>query len=591
VADIDHTDYLLVFGANPMVSNGSMLGAPNMPRRLKALKERGGRIVVIDPRKTETAAQADQHIAIRPGSDALMLLAMLHTLFANEWLNLRHLNNHVDDLTSLRTLALPYSPEYVADLTGVHAATIKQLTHDFSRASSAVAYGRVGICCQRFGSLASWLIDCLNILTGNLDRDGGALFPQPAVPSYAMHLPFENGEAPYGKLRSRVSDTPAIGNSFPTQVLWEEIDTPGKGQIKGLLAVAGNPVLSNANAGRVDAALEKLEFMVAVDFYLNETTRHADIILPPEEHLSHSEMTTVYNEWMVENVLAYSAPVFNNTEASYSDWDILTELSSKMAKIERSAFVRQFFNGFIDYLSPLLPNRPSTLSLNEILDLSSKHASEVEQLYDVLLRCGDYGDGYGKAPEGISLDILKANPSGITLGPMKAGRIPKVLETPNQKIHLTPKALVDDLKNLEQAIESGRFAEKDFYLVNRRHIRSNNSWMHNLSMLTKGPERHHAWMHPDAAKQLGISNGDTVKITSKVGVIEIPLQLNETIGRHVISVPHGWGQQHYDVRQTVAKSFNSANVNILSDDADADRPSGNATFNGIPVTVCRSKNI
>jgi anaerobic selenocysteine-containing dehydrogenase len=585
VPDISHTDYFLIFGANPIVSNGSMMGAPDMPRRLKALRERGGQLVVVDPRKTETAMQADQYIAVRPGSDALLLLAMIHTLFDQQLLNLQRLETLVDDVEPLRALAADYAPDKVAELTGISSGSIVQLTRDFAGSSNAVAYGRVGICCQRFGSVASWLIDCLNILTGNLDSRGGALFPQPAVPSYATNLAFEDGHVPYGKMRSRVSGTPAIGNAFPTQVLWEEIDTAGEGQIKGLLTVAGNPVLSNANAGRVDAALEQLEFVVAVDIYLNETTRHADIILPPADHLNHSEMTTVYNDWMVENALAYSAPVFEVTDTSRTDWDILTELGAKLAGIDRKNLVRQYFEGFIDYLAPLLPRRPASLSIAEMLELSAKHDSEVEQIYDVLLRCGDYGDGYGHFSDGISLDSLKDKPSGINLGGMKAGRLPEALETANKKIHLTPSILVDDLHQLREAVEQGRFADKQFTLINRRHIRSNNSWLHNLPMLTKGPERHHAWLHPDDAQALGVASGDSVRISSRVGVIELPIQLNDGVGRYVISVPHGWGQQHGDVKQAVAKSLNTANVNYLSDEADADKPSGNANFNGMAVNV------
>jgi len=585
VPDITHTNFMLIFGANPLVSNGSIMGAPNMPARLKALQQRGGRLIVVDPRKTETAKLADQHIAIRPGTDALMLLAMIHTLFEKQLVNLRHLEDYVDELQPLRRLTAEYSPTRVEGITGLAADTIVQLSEDYAKASAAAAYGRVGICCQRFGSVASWLIDCLNILTGNLDRKGGVLFPQPAVPSYAMHLPYENGKAPYGKRRSRVSKTPSVGNDFPTQVLWEEIDTPGKGQIKGLVVVAGNPVLSNANAGRVDAALEQLEFMVAVDFYINETTCHADIILPPVEHLTHAEMTTIYNEWMVENVLAYSEPVYKKPDASRTDWEILTALAARLAGVEEPVFVRRFMQNFIEYLTPLLPNRPATFSIDELLEQSGEHLSAVEQLYDVLLRCGEFGDGYGKNDSGISLAKLKRNPSGINLGAMSASRLPAILDTPDKKIHLTPAVLVDDLQQLFKALEEGDFAADQFTLINRRHSRSNNSWMHNLHALTKGPQRHHAWLHPEDARVLGVSNGDSVRITSRVGEIELPVQTNESLRRKVVSVPHGWGQSHEKVRQSIAKAHNSANVNLLSDDANADKPSGNAAFNGITVTV------
>ena len=320
VPDVERTDFFLMFGANPLVSNGSMMGAPDMPRRLKALRARGGQLVVVDPRRTETAAVADRHLAPRPGSDALLLLGMIQVLFAEGRVRPGRLEPLLRGREALERLTADYPPERVAAPVGIAAETIRQLARDFASAPSAVAYGRVGACCQRFGSLALWLIDCLNVLTGNLDRDGGALFPAPAVPSYLMDLRFDDQGAPYGRLRSRVSGTPAIGSSFPTQVLWEEIETPGEGQIRGLLTVAGNPVLSNANAGRVMAALDTLEFMVSVDYYLNETSRHADIILPPMDHLKRPEMTLIYNEWMVENTLTHASALLPREDDEYADW-------------------------------------------------------------------------------------------------------------------------------------------------------------------------------------------------------------------------------------------------------------------------------
>lgn len=586
VPDVEHTDFFLIFGANPMVSNGSMMGAPDMPRRLKALRERGGKLVVVDPRRTETAALADQYLALRPGSDALLLLGIIHTLFAEQLVNPGRLAAISRGMDELQSLAADYAPPRVADLTGVAASDIRQLARDFATAPSAVAYGRVGACCQRFGSLAIWLVDCLNVLTGNLDRAGGALFPAPAVPSYLMHLPFENGEAPYGKLRSRVSATPAIGVSFPTQVLWEEIETPGPGQIHGLLTVAGNPALSNANAGRVMAALEGLEFMVSVDYYINETTRHADIILPPMDHLKRPEMTLIYNEWMVENTLTHSAAILPRSADEFSDWEILTALAARLSAMTRTDFVRQHARGFVEYIAPLLPRRPEGVAVDELLAASGHH-EEVEQLYDLLLRCGPCGDGYGAIADGISLDRIKASPSGISLGPVQPGRLPSALDTPDGMIDLAPPVLVADMAGLENEIAAGRFHPDQFMLINRRHPRSNNSWMHNIHALVKGPERCLAWINPADAAELGVGDGDRVRINSRVGAIDISVELNPAMARRVVSVPHGWSHGDPATRLQLAQSRDSANVNMLSDDADHDRPSGNAAFNGVPVTIGR----
>ena len=584
VPDVERTDFFLMFGANPLVSNGSMMGAPDMPRRLKALRARGGQLVVVDPRRTETAAVADRHLAPRPGSDALLLLGMIQVLFAEGRVRPGRLEPLLRGREALERLTADYPPERVAAPVGIAAETIRQLARDFASAPSAVAYGRVGACCQRFGSLALWLIDCLNVLTGNLDRDGGALFPAPAVPSYLMDLRFDDQGAPYGRLRSRVSGTPAIGSSFPTQVLWEEIETPGEGQIRGLLTVAGNPVLSNANAGRVMAALDTLEFMVSVDYYLNETSRHADIILPPMDHLKRPEMTLIYNEWMVENTLTHSSALLPREDDEYADWEVLTALAARLGGLGREDFVRRHARGFVDYLGPLLPRRPGAMTVDDMLAASGHHL-EVEQLYDLLLRCGPEGDGYGTVPGGISLDLLKANPSGISLGPARGNRLPEALATPDGRIDLTPSVLVDDLPALEEAVASGRFHPDQYLLINRRHPRSNNSWMHNLHALVKGPDRCLAWIHPADAAELGVGEGDRIRIRSRVGEIEIAVQLNDAMARKVVSVPHGWSHGDARVRQGLAQGRSGANVNLLSDDADCDRPSGNAAFNGVPVSV------
>ena len=584
VPDVDHTDYFLMFGANPMVSNGSMMGAPDMPRRLKALKARGGRLVVVDPRRTETAAVADQHLPLRPGSDALLLLAMLETLFAENRVDPGRLKDRVKGLDRLRQLVADFPAERVADATGIDANTIRQVSRDFASAPRAIAYGRVGSCCQSFGSLAIWLLDCLNVVTGNLDGDGGALFPRPAVPGYLMDLRFQDGEAPYGLLRSRVSATPAIGMSFPTQVLWEEMEVPGPGQIRGLLTVAGNPALSNANAGRVVRALKGAEFMVSIDYYLNETTRHADLILPPMGHLKRSEMTVIYNEWMVENCLTYSAPALPRREDEKSDWDILIGLAARIAGVDEGTFLKQHSRGFVEAIAHLLPRRPANRGVDDMLSASGHHPWP-ERLYDLLLRCGEYGDGYGAYPDGISLDWLQAQPSGASLGPMAPGRLPGALATPDGCIHLSPEPFVEDMARLQTAVAEGRFDAGRFLLINRRHPRSNNSWMHNLHPLIKGPDRCLAWLHPDDAEALGISDGQRLRIRSRVGEIALPVALTDTVRPGVVSVPHGFGHGDPAVRQQLASRRAAANVNMLSDDADCDRPSGNAAFNGVPVTL------
>jgi anaerobic selenocysteine-containing dehydrogenase len=584
VPDIDRTDFFLIFGGNPLVSNGSMMGAPNMPARLRALKQRGGKLIVIDPRRSETAVIADDYFALRPGTDALFAMAMLDTLFKENRVQLKHLAAFTRGLDALRGIVSAFPAERVAPLVGIDAERIRQLARDFAAAKTAVAYGRVGACCQSFGTLATWMIDCLNVVTGNLDATGGAMFPAPVLPSIHTHLAYQGEVAPYGQMLSRVSQTPALGPSFPANVLWEEIETPGVGQIRGLITIAGNPALSNPNAGRVTAALDQLEFMVSVDIYLNETSRRADIILPPMDHLKRSEHTFIYGEWMVENAIAYSPPIFPRQEGDRSDWDILLGLAARLSNVDVETYTKNYAQGFIGAILPMLPRAPNSMSVEDMLTISAEHPAQ-EQLYDVLLRTGAYGDGYGAVPGGITMARLKAQPAGISFGPMQPKQMPHILDTPDKCIALAPPLFSQDIERLEAEISSGRFATEQFMLINRRDIRSNNSWFRNLPALAKGRERCVALMNPDDASELGLHNGDRVRLRSRVGEIELPIEISADMRTRVISVPHGFGHADELVRMSVAKTKISANVNLLSDDADNDRLSGNSAFNGVAITV------
>ena len=278
VPDIDRTDYLLMLGANPLVSNGSLCTAPNFPGRLKALKKRGGRLVVVDPIKTRTAQEAHEHLFIRPGADPYLLFALVHTLFSEGRVAPGHLADHLAGLDLLEGMARPFSPEAVAEICRIEAAVIRRLAREFAEAPTAVIYGRIGTCTAPFGALTSWLVDVLNILTGNLDRLGGAMFPQ-AAHSRLKKTPGGRGFT-IGRWTSRVKGLAEVCGELPIATLVDEMETPGTGQVRSLITIAGNPVLTTPNSRRLAKALDSLDFMVAVDFYLNETTRHADVILP-----------------------------------------------------------------------------------------------------------------------------------------------------------------------------------------------------------------------------------------------------------------------------------------------------------------------
>ena len=583
VPDIDRTDFFLAFGANPLVSNGSMFGASNLPQRIRKLQARGGKLIVVDPRRTETARVADEHFAIRPGSDALLALAMIDTIFSEGLANCGRLTASVSGLDDLRTAAANYDADRVAPLVGVSADRIRQLAREFSSASRAVAYCRVGANCQTFGSLAVWAIDCLNIITANLDEIGGAMFPAGVLPQF-MNAPYIDGQPPHGRWRTRVSKTPELGGTVPTTALWEEIETAGKGQIRGLLVICGNPVLSNPNAERVAAALDDLEFMVAIDIYLNETTRHADLILPPMDHLKRTDFTMIWNNWMVEDTVCYSPATFPREPGDLDDWEIVMGLGARLSGTDPARFERQSAEAYLASCRPGLPRFPEDMTVSEALDLASGD-SMPERIYDVILRTGREGEAFGAYPEGLSLQRLQQTPSGINFGPMRPGRMPAAIDTPDRRLAVAPPLLLADLDRLETAIADGFYGDNHFMLIGRRHLRSNNSWMHNLQNLAKGPARCTALMNPADAERIGIVSGDSIRVRSRVGAIVVSAELSDEVGVGVISIPHGFSRELPGSKLNLAHRLGGANVNILHDDMAADGPSRGAAFNATPVDV------
>ena len=562
IPDVDRTDFLLVLGANPLVSNGSILTAPGIERRLKALKARGGRLVVVDPRRTETAALADLHLPIRPGGDAFLLSALIHTLALEKRLTPGRLAAFTDGLDALIAAVEPFSPEAVAGRTGIEAATIRSLARDFAEAPSAVAYGRVGTCTQEFGGLASWLVNVLNVVTDNLDRPGGAMFPNPAVDIVAFGDRIgQRGH--FDKGRSRVRGLPEFGGEWPAAVLAEEIETPGEGQVRALVTSAGNPVLSTPNGARLDRALGSLEFMVSIDLYLNETTRHAHLILPPTFALERSHYDLVFHALAVRDTAKFSEPLFPAPTGSRHDWQILLELAERLEKARGEGGLRSWLTHRV--FSALGP----------------------DGLVALLLRFGPRGAGFVPFGRGLTLGRLRREPHGIDFGPLEPS-LPRRLYTKTRRIELAPGRLVEDLKRLRLGLEAptnGRLA-----LIGRRELRSNNSWMHNSERLVKGKERCTLLMHPQDASARGLSDGECVRVASRAGVVEAPLELSDEMRPGVVSLPHGWGHRRAGTRLRVAEARPGVSFNDLSDEGLVDPLCGTARLNDVPVEVTRASH-
>jgi anaerobic selenocysteine-containing dehydrogenase len=541
ITDIDRTSYFLVFGANPMASNGSLMTVPDFPNRVRDLKRRGGRMVVLDPRRTETAKVADEHLFVRPGTDAVVLLAMLHVLFED---GLTRPAAYVDNAERVRALVADFTPEYAESVSGVAATDIRRITHDYAAADGAAAYGRIGLSTQGFGSICQWALVCLNALTGNLDREGGMLFPEPAVDYVKRGL---IGRGHFDKYRSRVRNAPEYGGELPVSVFAEEIETPGEGQIRAVLTIAGNPVLSTPDGKRLAEAFDSLDFMAAVDIYLNETTRHADVILPPTTALERDHYDLVFHGLAVRNTARFTPAVLPKPKDSRHDWEIFRDLVLRIqARLDRKP--------------------PLAARIQERLRLSFSPTF----LIGMLLRTG------GKT----TITELRKHPEGVDLGPLRP-TLPERLMTRDKRIDLAPEVLVADLPRLRAAMAE---VADGLVLIGRRHQKDCNSWMHNTDRLTRGKPRHQLLMHPDDLAARGLGNGDLVTVASRVGSVTVEVAAADDMMPGVVSLPHGYGHQVDGVRLERATTVTGVSINDLTDPERLDL-SGNAALSGVPVTV------
>jgi anaerobic selenocysteine-containing dehydrogenase len=560
VPDLDRTSYLLLLGANPLVSNGSLMTAPDVRGRLRGIRSRGGKIVVVDPKRSRTAEMADEHHAIRPGADALLLFALVNVLFEDDLVALGPLEPHVAGVEAVRALADPFTPEAVAERTGLAATEIRRLAHELAAAPTAAVYGRIGTTTQAFGTLASWLVDVLNVLTGNLDRPGGAMFPLAAA-GQPNARPGARKPWTVGRWRSRVRDLPEVLGELPVATLADEILTPGEGQVRALVTVCGNPCLSTPNAGRLTDALGQLDFMVSLDVYLNETTRHADVVLPGPTPLERPHYDLALYQLAVRNVANWT-PAALPTDLP-QEWETLLRLTGIAAGMGTVADVSA-----LDAMVAAEAARRAGVDVAAAGDRTGP-----ARIVDLLLRGGPYD---------LTLADLEAAPHGVDLGALTS-RLPGVLSTASGLVELAPAAIVADVPRLAAVLAEpldGRLV-----LIGRRQLGSNNSWMHNLEPLVRGQNRCTAQVHPADATRLGLVDGAPAVVRSRAGKVEIPVEVTDAIRPGVVSIPHGWGHDVDGTRASVARAHAGVNTNLLADDTLLDALSGTAVLNGIPVDV------
>jgi len=540
IPDVDHTQYFLMLGANPLASNGSIWTVPDVRRRLKALTARGGKLVVVDPRRTETAEIASEHLFIRPGTDAAFLLAIIHVLFRDALVQPGRLAGFTDGLDAVGAAVRDLDPAWAAESTGIAASDIERIAHELATAEAGICYGRMGVSTQAYGTLCQWAIQVINVATGHLDKPGGSLFTRPAMDQVANTSP-----GGFARFVSRNRGLPEFNYELPAVTMAEEITTPGDGQIRLMFTGAGNPVLSTPNGRQLDDALETLDFMISVDPALNETTRHADVILPPTSPLEHDHYDIAFHNLAIRNTVRYSPPVFEKPKGAMHDWEIFAALGDRVA---------------------------------ERLSLESMPAVPPHVMVDHALRNGPYGDA---SEWQLSIDKLKDKPSGIDLGPLMPS-CPERLQTPGQRIQLAIPAVLEDIQRFvaEDAGPGGGYR-----LIGRRHVRDNNSWMHNHQRLMKGKPRHQLLMHPSDAAREGWQAGMSVRIESRVGHIEAELACSDEMMPGVVSLPHGYGHSRSGIRAQVAQRHAGVSCNDITDEQFVDLLSGNAAVNGVAVQI------
>ncbi len=550
IPDIDHTQYFLMLGGNPLASNGSMMTVPNIVKRLKALQARGGKLLVIDPRRSETADIADQHLFIRPGSDAFLLMAIMRELFVHDLVNLGHLAGIIDGVEDVRAAVEPYTLELAQSQTGIPAEAIATIAQDLAKTDKAVVYGRMGVSVQEFGGLCQWAIQAINLLIGATDSVGGALLTAPAV-GYVQ--PGTPGKGHFDRFRSRISQLPEFAGELPSVVMAEEILTPGEDQIKAMVTIAGNPLISSANTEALETAFENLDFYVAIDFYINATTRHADVILPPTSPLEHDHYDLGFLRLAVHNSTRYNPAIYPKPEGSLDDWEIFNALSEKISALKGLPF------------EPL---------------------PEPAKVIDRGIQSEQYSAAKG-SEWALTMDKIKQAPHGIDLGPLTPSMVGRIA-TENGRINLAPAIYLNDLPRLAERASRARDTEHDLLLIGRRHIRSNNSWMHNYHRLVKGKPRWQLLMNPSDLSARGLKDDDDVVIRSRVGTVTTKVVGSTELMPGVISLPHGWGHTKPGIKMAIASQQEGANCNRLTDDRFFDALCGNAALNGVPVSVVKA---
>lgn len=580
IPDIDRCALLVLVGCNPLVSNATGITAPR--GRLHAIQERGGRILVIDPVRTRTAEMADLHLPVRPGGDAALLAAAINVIFAEGLDRIDRLRGYVAGIDALRRAVVPFTPEAVSARCGLSPDEIRAFAREVAHADATAIYPRVGAMTQAYGSVTVWLCYALGAVTGNLDRAGGMMFPLAAAATHSTRSePGRGAPVPMGRWHTYAGGHPELLGELPVGALADDILAPGS-PIRALVTIASNGARSVPDSGRYEEAARHVEVLVSIDPYLNETTRHADVILPPPSPLERDHHDVFFEQLASHNHTRWTPPVLPLPDGVPSEHDILLELTAVLGGfgdldrgIVDDVLLSAMVHELVDEPRSVLAGRDP----HEILAMLGGERG-TERGLDLLLRAGPYGDRFGAREGGLTLAELKRHEHGIDLGPLKP-RLPEVLRTPSGRVELAPEPLVADLGR----VLDGLTDELALVVVGRRQVRSSNSWLHNVPSLMRGSERCTLQLHPDDAVAHALADGDRCEIVSEAGSVQATVEVTDGIRRGVVSLPHGWGHDGPGLQLRVATQHPGANLNALTGPAGLDVPSGTAALSGVSVRI------
>jgi anaerobic selenocysteine-containing dehydrogenase len=563
--DIENTDWFLCVGANPVVSQGSAMVAPNVKAKLKAIRERGGKVITVDPRFTETAKLADEHVSIRPGGDAALLLAMLHVLIEEDLVDRRAVAETATGWEHVCNMVQAFTPERVEAQTTIAAETTRRLARELAEAERGVVYTRLGVCNNRWGTLATWANDVINLAAGRLGKRGGWMFAEPILDT--AKIVELGGMSGHGRWKSRVRGLPETQCDLPASMLAEEIETPGAGQIRAMITIAGNPVLSTPNGPRLSRAMEKLEFMVSIDLYVNETTRHADLILPPCWQLAEDHAEALTSAFGLRTRMRWCPPVVEKRADEKADWEIMLEITRRMG-------------GGPTAIKPV----DRVMALAERIGV---WRFDPQTALDLLIRIGPHGDRFVPWSKGLSLAKIKALPYGADLGPAREGVAHRIAYE-DKRMHLQAAPIDASIDALERELRQPRDAQ-ELLMIGRRELRSNNSWMHNVESLVAGKQRCVLYVNPIDAERAGLRDSEPAHLQSRVFSGEVPVRVTDEIMPGVVSLPHGWGHADSARWQSVAGRHAGVSANDWSDDQTLEDVVGQSILNGVPVKLSRAR--